>query len=66
MNFMKKVRYHARRALFKSWTDSWVRQIKQKVEFKVSGGREKEKSVIVDPSQTPSGKLAKFHWAART
>ncbi|AEA46858.1 hypothetical protein [Archaeoglobus veneficus] len=58
--YEEKVQYHSKGALFKSWTDVWVRQIKQKVSFKVAGGHEKkEDHIIIDPSQTPSGKLAR-------
>ena len=46
--------------MFESWIDVWVRKIKQKVRFKVTGGHEKKKDyIVIDPSQTPSGKLAR-------
>jgi hypothetical protein len=46
--------------LFESWTDVWVRKIRQRVGFKVTGGHEKrENCIVIDPSQTPSGKLAR-------
>ncbi|AGK60602.1 hypothetical protein Asulf_00582 [Archaeoglobus sulfaticallidus PM70-1] len=57
--YEEKIQYH-RETLFKSWTDAWVRAVKEKVGFKVTGGHEKKKdSIVIDPSQTPSGKLAR-------
>jgi len=56
----EKIKYHRSGALFTSWTDVWVRKIRQKVDFKVAGGHEKlENHIVIDPSQTPSGKLAR-------
>ncbi len=58
--YEEKIRYHSSGALFSSWTDVWVRKIRQKVDFKVAGGHEKlENHIVIDPSQTPSGKLAR-------
>lgn len=43
-----------------SFTGRWAASIQKKVEFKVQGGREKlPKGINIDPSQTPSGKLAR-------
>lgn len=56
----KKIQYHSKGVLFESWTDVWVRKVKHRVRFKVIGGHEKkENCIVVDPSQTPSGKLAR-------
>ena len=58
--FYEKLQFHSEGVLFESWTDIWVRKIKQKVSFKVTGGHEKKDNyIIIDPSQTPSGKLAR-------
>ena len=58
--YAEKVQFHSRSVLFKSWTDRWVENVRKKVDFKVSGGHEKKKDhIVVDPSQTPSGKLAR-------
>jgi hypothetical protein len=58
--YAEKVQFHSRGVLFKSWTDLWVERVKNKVDFKVSGGHEKKKDhIVIDPSQTPSGKLAR-------
>jgi hypothetical protein len=38
----------------------WVQQIRKKTGINVSGGHEKlENTIVIDPSQTPSGKLAR-------
>ena len=43
-----------------NFTGRWVAALRKKVGFKVSGGHEKiADAIIVDPSQTPSGKLAR-------
>ncbi len=43
-----------------SFTGRWVASIQKKVNFKVQGGHEKLRGGInIDPSQTPSGKLAR-------
>jgi len=58
--YEEKIQYHSKGVLFESWTDIWVRKIKHKVEFKVTGGHEKKEDyIVIDPSQTPSGKLAR-------
>ena len=58
--YEEKIQYHSKGVLFESWIDVWVRKIKQKVSFKVTGGHEKKKDyIVIDPSQTPSGKLAR-------
>ena len=58
--YEEKIQYHSKGVLFESWTDIWVRKIKHKVRFKVTGGHEKrENYIVIDPSQTPSGKLAR-------
>jgi hypothetical protein len=58
--YEEKIQFHSKEVLFESWTDYWVRQIRQMVDFKVSGGHEKlENHIVIDPSQTPSGKLAR-------
>ena len=55
-----KLHYHRENVLFPSWTDEWVNEIKKKVDFRVEGGHEKIRdTIIVDPSQTPSGKLGR-------
>ena len=58
--YAEKVQFHSRGVLFKSWTDIWVEKVRSKVDFRVSGGHEKKKDhIVIDPSQTPSGKLAR-------
>jgi len=40
--------------------EKWVEELKKRVDVKVFGGHEKiEDAVVIDPSQTPSGKLAR-------
>ncbi len=52
--------YHKENVLFPSWTDEWVMEIKKRVDFRVAGGHEKvEDTIIIDPSQTPGGKLGR-------
>ena len=59
-DFYEKLQFHTENVLFQSWTDIWVRKIRQKVNFKVTGGHEKKDNyIVIDPSQTPSGKLAR-------
>jgi hypothetical protein len=59
-DFYEKLQFHTETVLFQSWTDIWVRKIRQKVDFKVTGGHEKKDNyIVIDPSQTPSGKLAR-------
>ncbi len=58
--YEERLNFHREGVLFESWTDVWVRRIRQKVNFKVTGGHEKKDNyIIIDPSQTPSGKLAR-------
>jgi hypothetical protein len=58
--FYQRLHFHTQAVLFESWTDVWVRKIRQRVSFKVTGGHEKrENCIVIDPSQTPSGKLAR-------
>jgi|Deesub1362B_J571_1020462.scaffolds.fasta_scaffold00066_92 hypothetical protein len=58
--YEEKLQFHSGRVLFESWTDMWVRKIRQKVSFKITGGHEKRDNyIVIDPSQTPSGKLAR-------
>jgi len=58
--YAERIQFHRRGVLFKSWTDLWVEKVRNKVDFKVSGGHEKKKDhIVIDPSQTPSGKLAR-------
>ncbi len=42
-----------------SLTGRWAASIQKEVEFKVQGGHEKARGINIDPSQTPSGKLAR-------
>ncbi|MGC9444209.1 MAG: hypothetical protein ACP5E9_04670 [Candidatus Methanospirareceae archaeon] len=43
-----------------SFTGRWAKQINKSVDFEVAGGHEKKKSrLIIDPSQTPPGKLCR-------
>ncbi len=59
-DFYEKLQFHSETVLFQSWTDVWVRKIRQMVDFKVTGGHEKRDNyIVIDPSQTPSGKLAR-------
>jgi len=44
----------------KGFTAKWLRAVKEKTQIKVTAGHEKKPGVItIDPSQTPSGKLAR-------
>ncbi len=59
--YVEKLQFHSEGVLFESWTDIWVRKIRQRVSFKVTGGHEKKDNyIIIDPSQTPSGKLGRI------
>lgn len=43
-----------------NFTGRWVARLRKRVSFKIAGGHEKlSDAIIVDPSQTPSGKLAR-------
>jgi len=43
-----------------NWTGKWVGRMRKNLSFKIAGGHEKlADAIIVDPSQTPSGKLAR-------
>ncbi len=44
----------------KGYTAKWLREVREKTSIKVIAGHEKKPGVItIDPSQTPSGKLAR-------
>jgi hypothetical protein len=44
-----------------NFTGKWVAALRKRVSFKIAGGHEKlADAIIVDPSQTPSGKLARM------
>ena len=47
--------------VWESFTGRWAASIDKKLKFKVVGGHQKVKgAVIIDPSQTPSGKLCRI------
>ncbi len=44
----------------RNFTGKWAKKINEEVEFKVTGGHERQgNSINIDPSQTPSGKLCR-------
>ena len=48
-----------------NFTGRWVAALRKRVPFKISGGHEKlADAIIIDPSQTPSGKLARVPLAS--
>lgn len=43
-----------------SFTGRWARELSERLGLEISGGHEKQKGkIVIDPSQTPSGKLAR-------
>ena len=58
--FYGKGLMHSKKQPLASFTGKWVREIAKNTGLKVIGGHEKQEGCInIDPSQTPSGKLAR-------
>ncbi|MEM4255006.1 MAG: hypothetical protein QXR53_01615 [Candidatus Norongarragalinales archaeon] len=58
-DYAKTVQYSEKNPL-STFTGKWAAEVQKQVSFKVSGGHEKKNRMLVlDPSQTPSGKLCR-------
>jgi len=58
--FYTKYIQYSKESPLDSFTGVWAKKISEKLKLKVLGGHEKKKNQItIDPSQTPSGKLAR-------
>ncbi len=63
-SFYKKYLSYSKNVPLESFTGKWADQINKQTKFKVAGGHEKKpKTITIDPSQTPSGKLARCPFA---
>lgn len=59
-DFYNKYLHFSKNDPLASFTGRWAKEIKEKLKINVIGGHEKIKNTInIDPSQTPSGKLAR-------
>ena len=59
-SFYEKYFQYSKRDPEKNFTGKWAKKVNEQIDIKVAGGHERHaKSINIDPSQTPSGKLSR-------